>query len=260
MNRIFKVKDDGVRKTYSFMGVNIHRRIYKKEDYRISLRASMLANSVAKTHFDSFHEFKNCNKGNAVALIATGPSLSQYVPIKDVIYVGVNKAFLFERVELDYLFIQDYNARDYICRLLENKYRCQKFFGILPQRNLVIPESLALKLGAKRYYTDEVCKPYQFTYDISTQMLGDFNSVVFLAMQFILWTNPDIVYLIGCDCSSGYYDNSKSVSSMSYLKSNWIKLKQFQETYYPDIKIVSINPVGLRGIFYDEYQNGLHTV
>ena len=85
-------------------------------------------------------------------------------------------------------------------------------------------------------------------------MLGDFNSVSFSAMQFILWTNPNKIYLVGCDCSSGYFDKTKSTTSMNKLIGNWIMLKKFAETYYPDTKIISVNPVGLKGVFTDLYQ------
>lgn len=253
--KLFKISEDGVHKTYNFMGIKFHKRVFDKSDYRLAIRAAMLANSVAKIHSYSFDKYKNINEGKSVALIATGPTLSQYKQIPNVVNVGVSKSFLFDKLNLDYLFIQDFNSKDYICRLLEEKYsHIKKFIGILPQSNLIIPESLALKLKASRYFTDEICKPHQFAYDISSTMLGDFNSVSFSAMQFILWTNPDKIYLVGCDCSSGYFDKTKSTTSMNKLIGNWIMLKKFAETYYPDTKIISVNPVGLKGIFTDLYQ------
>ena len=184
------------------------------------------------------------------------PTLSEYKQIPNVVNVGVNKSFLFDKLNLDYLFIQDFNSKDYICHLLEEKYsHIKKFIGVLPQSNLIIPESLALKLKASRYFTDEICKPHQFAYDISSTMLGDFNSVSFSAMQFILWTNPDKIYLVGCDCSSGYYYKSNTSQPMNYLRENWIKLKEFAQVYYPDTQIISINPVGLKGVFKDFFQH-----
>ena len=35
----------------------------------------------------------------------------------------------------------------------------------------------------------------------------------------------------------------------------WLKLRDFIKAFYPDIEIVSINPVGLKGLFKDCYQN-----
>jgi len=33
----------------------------------------------------------------------------------------------------------------------------------------------------------------------------------------------------------------------------WIQLKEFVELYYPETEIISINPIGLKGLFRDEY-------
>lgn len=251
---MLKVTEDGFHKTYSFMGIRFHRRVFSKKNYNLAIRASIFANTVAKIHSRSFDEFKGCNTGKSVALIATGPSLAEYKPIPNIINVGVNKAFAYDKIILDYLFIQDYNTKDYIYKLLEDKYSgIKKFLGILPQNNLIIPESLAIKLSARRYYTDEAIKPHRFTYNISTSPLGDFNSVAFSAMQFILWTNPAKIYLVGCDCSSSYFDGSKAKQSMDYLVNNWKKLNEFAKIYYPDTEIISINPIGLKGIFKDEF-------
>ena len=249
MGKIIKVFDDGVHKTYSFMGIRIHRR-NNNRSFNISARASMFANSVAKTHSASFDEFKGCNTGKSITLIATGPSLARFKPINDTKYIGVNKAYKYDKVELDYLFIQDFASKEYITDLSSEKYsNIIKFIGILPKKDIIIPESLSIKLRGKRYYTDESIRPHQFTYDISTTTLGDFSSVIFPAMQFALWTNPSKIYLVGCDCSSGYFDNTKSQISMEHLVSNWKKLKEFSQVYYPSTEIISINPVGLKKIF-----------
>lgn len=34
----------------------------------------------------------------------------------------------------------------------------------------------------------------------------------------------------------------------------WQEIKQFSDRYYPDIEIISINPVGLKGLFKEEYK------
>lgn len=34
---------------------------------------------------------------------------------------------------------------------------------------------------------------------------------------------------------------------------DWCSLKKFLEIFYPDIEIISVNPVGLRGLFKDVY-------
>ena len=34
---------------------------------------------------------------------------------------------------------------------------------------------------------------------------------------------------------------------------DWKKMKEFAELYYPDTEIISVNPVGLKGLFKDEF-------
>lgn len=73
---------------------------------------------------------------------------------------------------------------------------------------------------------------------------------------------PKKIYLVGCDCSLGGYFNNEKLNKkekQNYLNTveiieNWKKLKFFANRYYPDTEIISINPVGLKGVFKDIYQ------
>ena len=148
-----------------------------------------------------------------------------------------------------------------------NKYtgnKCIKFYGLTTefdgQYHRVIPENHALSANALRYRTDweDNTETFQckFAYDISTQPLGCFGSIVFPALQFALWTNPKRIYIVGCDCSNtGHFDKSKS-DNLSYLIHPWKIFKEFVQIYYPETEIISVNPVGLRGLFTDIDQKG----
>jgi lipopolysaccharide biosynthesis glycosyltransferase len=216
--------------------------------------------SVAqKLHQQVFSKYKNVNKGKCVVLVATGPSLNDFKPINDAIYLGVNKAFQYEKVKFDYLFLQDYsgptpNYIDDFC-----KYNAKKFLGItsdylLPQ--CIIPAKYGDFEGVERFCVAHPTEKSNFTYDISTLPFGDFYSIVFPAMQFLLWTNPSKIYLVGCDCNQSGYANSnqKNLLYINKVIDGWEKMKKFAKAYYPDTEIISINPVGLKGVFKDEYQ------
>ena len=96
------------------------------------------------------------------------------------------------------------------------------------------------------------------THQIDREPFGDFNSIVFSAMQFILWCHPKRVYIVGCDCSLGGYFNSKEQNTFcvpaTEMVNRWKNLRDFANKYYPDVEIVSVNPVGLKGVFKDFYQ------
>lgn len=214
--------------------------------------------AVSKLHEKTFTKYKGCYEGKNVVLVATGPSLQKYKPIKNAIHVGVNKAFQ-SNVRLDNLFVQDVTiGYDILKQMIEYKkqYNTELFFGI--SECCLIPESIAMRAGAKRYYTDYMYRPeFSFAHDLTTQSLGDFKSIVFAAMQFILWTRPKNIYIVGCDCSSGggYFNNQNAKNFLDKsVAETWKKLKDFAEIYYPETKIYSINPVGLKGLFDDLYQ------
>jgi hypothetical protein len=184
----------------------------------------------------------------------------------DVIHIGVNKAFAFDKLALDYLFMQDYPAvKGYIERA--NNYlpgMCRKFYGIISdlsfEANTCIPNHEADKADALRYYTGHPITP--FYEDIASMPLPNFNSVVFSALSLAFYTNPRKIFLVGCDVtlSQGYFDNSKSLLSNDTLfhiseniRLGWRNAKAFAGRCYPETEVISINPVGLKGMFEDRY-------
>lgn len=226
------------------------------------------ANAITNTHRATFTKYKNCHSGQSVVLVATGPTLNFYEPKKDCVYVGVNKAVLYNRVHFDYLFFQDFaHPQAYeIFRLIGQYEKAKKFYGILQdtiRQDWIVPESSAIRDQAERYYVISQWKypPVHFTYDIANEPFGDCGSVSFAAMQFALWTNPKQIYLVGQDCTNGYWDHSQSATSalaIASLLGGWRELAKFARIYYPGTEIISINPVGLKGIFTDMYTRKHH--
>jgi len=178
-------------------------------------------------HQKTFLNFKNIYQGQNVVIVACGPTAKEYKRIDNAIHIGVNRAFKIENINLDYLFIQDYGVKSYIKEA--NRYKpqnCTKFYGFLNSAQ-VIPESDVIEANALRYRTDHdpMYKRHKskFSLFIDCEPLGDFCSVVFSAMQFALWTNPKTIYLVGCDCSEGYFDGQTS-NPLSHLIAPWMLL------------------------------------
>lgn len=222
--------------------------------------------STAFMHMQTFPKFKGIHQGRDIVLVASGVTAEKYLPKQDAIHIGVNRSFQIGRgrIPMDYIFIQDFSGKtpEYIDELDEyRKGQCTKFYGLTtewhPTVNRVIPESHAIKAGALRYRTDwapiDGFEP-QFAYDISTQPLGCFGSIVFPALQFALWTYPKRIYLVGCDCTTSGYAYDKNYQNFLIphrIVEAYRKFKVFANKYYPDVEIISINPVGLKGIFKD---------
>lgn len=226
--------------------------------------------NVLYYHSQTFPKYKNINTGKTVVLCGAGPSLRQYKPIEGAIHVGLNRAIFYEDIKFDYFFAHDwkgiYNIANEIAEYKGNN--CIKFIGT--QGDLLreeIPESFVSKFKCERYITDNHRfffngNVHKFTQHLASQPLGNFGTIAFPAMQFIMWTNPEKVYIVGCDTAPvGHFtgevlpDNARAMNDGTYPKlvNQWKQFKEFADFHYPDIKIASINPVGLKGIFEDIY-------
>lgn len=217
-----------------------------------------------------FSSYKNCNVGRDIILFAGGPSIHFYdneIP-QGALKCGVN-GIIKMIDDLDYLFIEDYFVEDWILNEQIDNYKgnnCQKFYGILPYRRLKA-------LNKNRYFTDRIkpinfenssAKPFlladvpceKWAIDIEREPFGDFLGAALSALQFLVYTHPKRIYLIGHDCTSqklAYHsDRSIDVDHSAKIKS-FISFNDFVTRIYPDVEIISINPVGLRGVFNDIY-------
>lgn len=231
------------------------------------------SNAAALTNKETFSDIKNCNKGKSVVLCGAGPSLKKYKPIEDGLHIALNRALLNENVKFDWFIADDWDGIDFMQNELE-QYDCIKFFG--HQIGCIereIPESFRLKCGARRYYTDSFIVngfKSEFICDIDKMPVGNITNIALSAMQIALFSNPDKIYIVGCDATSdGHFVDSKNISDeqkkrqiedMKMAVSGqeviklWLKLKEFANAFYPDTEIISVNPVGLTGIFKDVYQ------
>lgn len=255
---IFKIQRKREYTKYKLFGITLFK--WKSYKYIRQRELAYLANlnSVNNLHQKTFPQYKNFHNGKEVVLIASGPSLNEFRPIEGAVYVGVNRACQYDKVHFDYLFCQDYGACQSFFEELCTYAGAKKFLGLLPEYNLpdcVIPDMYASYQGVERYYVATSDEKFDFTYDLASQPLGDSRSVVFSAMQFILWTHPRRIYLVGCDTAlNGYYNSKSNGLSIKKVKDGWRRMKDFIRVYYPDIEVISINPVGLKGLFKDKYQ------
>lgn len=219
-------------------------------------------------HQKVFPKYKGINKGKTVVLVGTAPTLDYYTPIENAVHMGVNQAFKRDDIQLDYLFRCDRAVNSEVeemTRQYKGK-KCKKFYGYQYRFRYPIPEYLRDNPDVESFY----CLSYDygkyghnldkdrfffFPPDISISPFKSYGTTMFIVLQFALWTHPDKIYLVGCDCSSGHASTAddNSGSSYSYLIEPWKKAKEFTEDFYPDVEIVSINPVGLKGLFKDVY-------
>ena len=234
---------------------------HKKLDYSIAQNECLLTHMKALVvHPKTFGDYCECHKGKDVALIACGPTLKYAHAVDGMIYVGVNGAFRQSFATLDYLFFQDpvpwlNEANNYA------KGHCKKFYGIIPQNRCRDGKFRPISIfdirdaDASTYYLEDMLF-HNWPNNIALEPIRDHCGSVFSAMQFIIYTRPKNIYLFGCDCQDGghYYDDGNGFHhAYGYQISAWQSLKEHASAYYPDINIISVNPIKLKGLFSDCY-------
>jgi hypothetical protein len=184
---------------------------------------------------------------------------------------------MYEKLKFDFIFAQDMEGINMVKEELINYERdnCVKFLAQTSSQNpKTIPESFAIKCNAKRFVQDYYIYRDGFkskmVLDIENKPIGGMPNVGMSVIQLALYMNPRNLYIVGCDMSGTHnITGNMTKDELNALKKQydaywkkeqkrlldkWNEIKKFAETYYPDTKIISVNPVGLKGVFNDLYQ------
>lgn len=207
-----------------------------------------LANEIHETHMASFSEFKGCHRGRTIAVVGTGPTLNYYSQVKGAPHIGVNTSFKRKQLKFDYYFLNHYSLG--VCDELKN-YSFVKFFGYIDD---VFPECAVEENRARRFFLSVPGRRLHTNIEYYP-LAGGFYSVIFNALQFALYTRPKRILLVGCDCAAiGYFNaDDPCRGDIPAWLDGYRCFKEFITQHYPDTGVVSINPVGLRGMFHDVY-------
>jgi len=230
-------------------------------------------NETAEINQQAFASYKDKFLGKKIVILANGPTLKYYKPMPDAIHIGINLAWMREDIKLDFLFAQDYMPGNYrfkikegFDRISEAIFVCGRFTRSV-MSPMVFPESFFFKFDklvrfagshTENYYTR---KPIFF--DISNYQVSPTLSTTFVAMRFALYTHPKEIYLVGADTTATghFYDDDDEdndaggfgVVGIHRAKLLYGKLKMFARRFYPDVEIISINPVALKDLFKNVY-------
>ncbi|MBO5435491.1 glycosyltransferase [bacterium] len=260
---LIKIKKDEKNKKYYILGVQVKNKKITTpptqppfEQYFENQQISILANS-SHAYLKQYHNLYN----NAeIFIIACGPTINYFKPLNSKIYIGINRAFMRSDINYDYLFAQDQFPEGMFDFDNYSNEKCKKFYGILSNWHgrrfshcKRIPHYCMDKSNANVYYLESIVS-HNWPYDISKEPFGEFKSTVFSALQFALYTKPKRIYLVGCDCDfSGYFYGNDGTHKYPHLIEQWIKAKKHINEVYPDVEIISVNPVGLKSMFKDVY-------
>ncbi|EDO8877922.1 glycosyltransferase [Campylobacter coli] len=213
--------------------------------------------SCHHNHSQIFPKYKNIHFGQDMVITATGPTL-EYAPVmNNAVYIACNRAIeLNEKFNFDYIFMIDYLATNsYIEKI--STMSATKFLGRYYYNSICsIPEAIKSQLKANTFHSSIAMASQRVYHDIEVFPLADFGTIVHPALHFSLYTHPKRIFLVGCDTSNnGYFANipQNKTLDVKRLVSGYKKFKDYIKAFYPDVEIISINPVGLKGLFRDVY-------
>lgn len=268
-NKIFSKEQDVVYNIYKIFGIKIKLKKYDKNLSKFSeaiARETYSALEVSKLHSKVFPQFRHCNYGKNVTIIGCGPTIKYYNNEADFVNIGLNKAILLENINFDSTFCFDSGILEkcpgYLKLIKEKKYK--KFIGkfLHPEFDYNFPEiidedkfNIYRYYGSKRHGFPNLREfEYSLHTDISTYPLADFYSVSFAALHYALYTYPSKIYLVGLDTAQtgNFFDGNTSYNYKKMIM-GYKFFKKFAQIYYPETEIISVNPIGLKGLYRDVY-------
>ena len=285
--KIFKIKKTNISKKIYFLGIPIytsksvdfvknisifgikikrHLELNKILSYIEDLKYNLPIQIQASVVHSYLQKYRNCNKDKDVVIIACGPTANYYDSIKDAKHLAINKAVVFNKINFDYSFLTDFYSTNDTNQIVDeyDNEKCEKFYCLIPERRFQeiahlencgqIPMSNYMNSNSNILLLEDVVA-HKWARELSFEPLGDFEGTVFSALQFLLYTHPKRIYLVGCDETSGYFFDNKNhkITVNEYALNIWKKFKKFADYEYRDIEIISVNPVGLKGLFKDVY-------
>lgn len=274
MKKIFNITKTNSHKIITILGIklkiklnNLKINTSREEISYIVAREIYSALEVSKQHTKVFSEYQNYHHNDILSIVGCGPSINHYNnEIKNDVKIALNDAIFFDKFNFDYLFNWDIGVTINTPNYYEivKQYPCKKFYGHCIVENYENPldnySDYEHKIKHFYYSARHGWPAFNFGEiihrDLTTYPLMDFGSISFGALHFALFTRPKKIYLIGLDTANvGHilgadyectYDTQRMLNGYN-------KFKHFIDIYYPDVDVISVNPVGLKGLFKDVY-------
>ena len=265
LEQIFSVKNENKHKCLRFFGLkfkfrkkkeillleNINNKLNNQgvflpgiNNIETSIRAAVINSNLAK--------YRGIYEGRDIVIVGGGPTVKYFEAIQSAINISINRAFLLDNIKFDYIFTQDHIEDDWLEPYL--KYDCKKFVGIIPREVPFKFDQWVINRIKPELYVMAYEPMGPMPWDVTMEPVADLYGTAFSAVQIALLTNPRRIYIVGMDCSKGHAFSSTETYDYSITqKASWLKIKEYLEYGKYKTEIISINPVGLKGMFKDVY-------
>ncbi|MEE0495266.1 MAG: hypothetical protein UDK34_01970 [Cyanobacteriota bacterium] len=284
LKALFKVVENKNEKHYYLFGIELFKYIkpvtYDMINDIINEKCHLITDKLDNIYYDmhvlnqisvlhkDYLQYKRCYEGRDIVLVATGPTSQYYKKlIQNAVHIGINSAIKYDWIDFDYIFVNDNSINNPELNYEIDRYKpktCKKFYAIPSQRRLNINRNkykMAIdKISQDHFYLanampylleDRFCERWGI--NLECEPFGDFGGSVFSALQFACYTHPKKIYIVGCDMGRSYSGLTQKEEDYSPQLHFWALFKDFVTRVYPDIEIITINPVGLKGVFSETY-------
>lgn len=225
--------------------------------------------------FKRFVPFRGKHAGESAVLFATGSSVDQFsfnlLPESPDVRVGVNRIICRDDISLDYYFCAHYYDEDhprdtsFLAKIVSRSKDLQVFCATTlngdPHPEFFSPGEIS-QMNAIEYALSDAEGAGNFCQDLALWPMYN-HSIVFPALQFLLYAGVGRIYLVGCDCGGphscveGQESRPHDYSGHLRLVENWREFAEFRDMVYPKAEVISINPRRLEGLFTDYTAEGL---
>ena len=265
LEQIFSVKNENKHKCLRFFGLkfkfrkkkeillleNINNKLNNQgvflpgiNNIETSIRAAVMNSNLAK--------YRGIYEGRDIVIVGGGPTVKYFEAIQSAINISINRAFLLDNIKFDYIFTQDHIEDDWLEPYL--KYDCKKFVGIIPREVPFKFDQWVINRIKPELYVMAYEPMGPMPWDVTMEPVADLYGTAFSAVQIALLTNPRRIYIVGMDCSKGHaFDSIETYDYSITQKASWLKIKEYLEYGKYKTEIISVNPVGLKGMFKDVY-------
>ena len=238
----------------------------------------LMEQASSMNHKKIFKPYRGIHKDKPGIIFCTGPSLNDYKPIEchnEAIKFSM-KSIVFKpeiAEQLDYYFCGDVNVRTIPHFEKIKELQCKKFTTLLINGEYSASDYEEVLAGVKAapkktrfWFTNDLAKELGCTgFAINRKSTFDMNienyplfkvATVFPTLQFAIHTGCSPIYLVGSDCSNdwSYREDGERSRFKTFPDKMIPQWKQVRKSLkLMGVKIISINPVNLRGYFKDLY-------
>lgn len=214
---------------------------------------------------------RNVHANQTGVLLGTGSSLDKYVHSdyddegRAVVTASI-KSIIYTSLPVDYVVFSDRagpKGYDKNFRKIDAyKARKQKFYLHFTSNKNFAPGSNAkwCKRGGALPIEAKAASlgTFPLVSDVGNYQFGSSRSSIFIALQLLLYTGVNKIYVVGCDSSlfssyatksgGGKFPGKGKPTEVRKIKEAWAEAVKQVPILYPGVRLIMVNPMGLAGL------------